>query len=250
MQEETLRNFLRKSGVPNYLTANLSTVEKIDKAVSWLNDKQPVKMGQLIATITDPRIYLDFPEYHEGLIKFLNLRLKFDGYELRKEGEFYPLRPLAREGLPASALQSALGNDDYQSVQAELERALAAVDSDPADAITAACSMVESVCKSILDQMGKPYPNKKDISGLSTELAKHLALSPAGNDIDTDMRRILQGLASTAMGVGELRTHAGDAHGRGLMSVQIEPMVARLAVNAAATLTAFYIEAWNQKQRS
>lgn len=248
LRQETLRKFLRESGVPSYLRADLSTLEKLDKAVSRLNDKQPAKMAEIIVTIADPRLHLDFPEYHEGLIKFLNLRLKFDGYVLRKEGEFYPLRPLERENLAISGLQSRLGSSDYQSVQDELERALAAVDSDPADAVTAACSMVESVCKSILDQMGKPYPSRQEVSRLSSEITKHLDLSPAGDDINNDMKRMLSGLASIATGIGALRTHAGDAHGRGLTSIQIEPVAARLAINTAATLAAFYIEAWSLQQ--
>ena len=226
----------------------ITTYDDVYEALCALNDRDPKAVRRAIHWVCDPRRYLDEPKYYQRLVGFLNRRLKFDGYQLRKEGEFYRLRPLERESIAISVLQSRLGSGDYQSVQAELERALAAVDSDPADAITAACSMVESVCKSILDQMGKPYPSRQEISRLSSEIAKYLYLSPAGDDINNDMKQMLSGLASIATGIGALRTHAGDAHGRGLTSILIEPIVARLAINAAATLTAFYIEAWNRQR--
>jgi hypothetical protein len=134
---------------------------------------------------------------------------------------------------------------DLESVQRDFERALA--EDDPEDAITAACSTVESVCKSLLDEMSKPRPNKQDIQGLVREVAKHLNLSPDRDDISGDVRQILGGLATVAGGIGALRTHAGDAHGRGKANKRVDVRIARLAVHAANTLSVFLIETWERR---
>jgi hypothetical protein len=44
--------------------------------------------------------------------------------------------------------------------------ALASAENDPEDAVTSACSVVESVCRSVLIELGLPLPQKKDIQGL------------------------------------------------------------------------------------
>ena len=87
----------------------------------------------------------------------------------------------------------------------------------PEDAVTAACSLIESVCRSILAELELPMPAKKDIDGLIKSVQEPLGLSPARSDfpteIEADVRQVLGGLTSVAKGIGALRTHAGDAHG-------------------------------------
>jgi hypothetical protein len=55
---------------------------------------------------------------------------------------------------------------DFDTVTRDLDRALASAKEDPEDAVTAACSTVESVCRSILIELNEPLPDKKDIKGL------------------------------------------------------------------------------------
>jgi Abortive infection C-terminus len=89
---------------------------------------------------------------------------------------------------------------------------------DPEDAVTAGSSIIESVCRSILIKLGVPLPDKKDIDGLMRAVQAPLGLSPGQRNIplkvERDVRQILGGLTSVAKGVGALRTHGGDAHGR------------------------------------
>ena len=88
--------------------------------------------------------------------------------------------------------------------------------------------------------------NNQDISGLVREVQRHLDLSPGQANIQQDVRQILGGLTSVAGGIGALRTHTGDAHGRGIGTVQASPRMARLAIHAASTLALFLIETWQQ----
>jgi hypothetical protein len=71
----------------------------------------------------------------------------------------------------------------------------------------------------------------------------HLCLWPQSAQ-SADMRQILGGLASIVNGVGDLRTHAGSAHGHGNQSYQLKVRHARLAVHAAHTVIGFVLETW------
>ena len=72
----------------------------------------------------------------------------------------------------------------FDTVQRDLSRALASIEADPEDAITAACSTIESVCRSILIELGEPLPAKKDVQGLFNAVKGPLGLSPDRGDLD------------------------------------------------------------------
>ncbi len=245
----SVADFLNVRGVDEKITNDLSRLENMHKALSSLNVEQPEFFVRLVQRTANWATYLDFPEQQQALVKYLNRRFERDGFALQKEGSYYRLRPLVSNSVAVAGLQSLLGSGGYQSVQRELERALPNVDTDPEDTITAAGSMVESACKIILDQMGKPYPKQQTLTDLSKAVADNLGLLPADDDNDKHVKQILQGLASIAQGTAALRNAVGDAHGRGMTRTVIEPRVARLAVNAASTLTAFYIETWEAQAK-
>jgi len=79
-----------------------------------------------------------------------------------------------------------------------------------------------------------------------------LGLSPGRTDLPTeiaaDVRQVLGGLTSVAKGIGALRTHGGDAHGRERGFRRIDARIAGMAINAAGSLTLFFIETWEQQQ--
>jgi len=56
------------------------------------------------------------------------------------------------------------------------------------------------------------------------------------------MMTILGGMTATLNGIGDLRTHAGSAHGHGRDHLELEPKHARLAVHAAHTVVTFVLE--------
>ncbi len=61
---------------------------------------------------------------------------------------------------------------NFDTVSRDLERALASAEKAPADAVTAACSTVESGCRSILIEFGDSLPDKKDIKALFGAIRK------------------------------------------------------------------------------
>lgn len=122
---------------------------------------------------------------------------------------------------------------------------------DPEDAITAACAIVESVCRSILVELDEKLPSDRSITTLYKHVAKKLGISPDRDDLPSEVaeesRRILGGLANTVAGIGQLRTRTGDAHGREHTVRRVDPRLARLAVGSAATLSQFLIETWQRR---
>ena len=231
---------------------NASRVPRVTEVLSRLNQTDPAQIVRVLEAVADPRDFLDTPDKHAAVVEYLNQRLSYDGYELRQVSRQLKLVAQQTGSIATQSFDDAISALDFDSVSQDLERALTQAESDPAGALTAACSTVESVCKCILDEMGKTYPARQDIRGLVTEVTKHLNLSPSRDDLPADcaadIKQILGGLASVTGGIGALRTHAGDAHGRGRTRVKVDGRIARLAIHAASTVSLFFIETWNRQK--
>ena len=153
-------------------------------------------------------------------------------------------------GGPSQSLGKILRNrDDLKSAEEEFDRTLAAVESDPATAVTAACSLLESILKIYIEEHQLRFPKKATIKPLWTVVSRHLGFDPA-EVADDDLKRILSGLSSVVDGIGALRTHTSSAHGRGKVRYRLKPRHARLAIHAANTLGTFIIESWDERRDS
>lgn len=147
---------------------------------------------------------------------------------------------------PTRTLRDLVRNRDLTSLNAELERALGSVESDPPAALTAACAIVESACKIYIEDAGLTLPKEQTVTPLWRIARDHLGLDPRRME-DADMARILGGLAAVVDGLGAIRTRASSAHGRGRKAYRVEARHARLAVNAAHTLVTFMLETWDAR---
>lgn len=156
---------------------------------------------------------------------------------------------LAGASLAAKTLADYLNAGDFASVEAEFDRALNQLESDPHAAITAASSIIEALCKTYIETFGLDMPANQSIAPVWRTVQTHLGLNIDATLRD-DQKRILQGLASIVDGVGSHRTHIGSAHGRGLNPPTIGVPEARLAVNAAHSLVIFVMELWHSQQPS
>jgi hypothetical protein len=118
---------------------------------------------------------------------------------------------------------------------------------DPPAGITAACALIETLCKVYIEDERLELPTKETIKDLWKIVSQHLGLNP-GTIVGQDLIRILSGLTSVIDGIGALRTHAGSAHGHGRATDILEPRHARLAIHAAHTLATFVIETWESRK--
>ena len=148
--------------------------------------------------------------------------------------------------IPTKSLEALIRERNLPEIEKEFQRALENVEADPATAVTAACAIVESTCKTYIAEEGLAMPADQSIQPLWKAVQAHLKLDPS-KYVDTELRQILGGLTSIVHGVGGLRTRRGSAHGQGPGGGAIEPRHARLAVHAAHTLVAFVLESWKPK---
>ena len=148
---------------------------------------------------------------------------------------------------PSLSLEQHIRNRDIESVNEEFHRALENIETEPRQAVLAACNILESVFKVYIESRDIEMPSKKDIKGTWAVVRKDLNFDPKIVE-DRDLQEILSGMASVVGGVGALRTHASTAHGRGKVSYRIEPRHARLAAHAAHTLALFVLESWDAKK--
>ena len=208
------------------------------------------KLTDVVVRVCQPDDYRGEPERQQTVINHLNRPLGRDGLEVVLIGGEPRLQERGRSGAVIGAVTAKAATIDFDTVDREVKRALESAETDPEDAITAACSIVESVCRSILVELQLPLPAKRDIDGLVKAVQEPLNLSPARSDLPTeiaaDVRQVLGGLTTTAKGIGALRTHAGDAHGRERGFRRVDARIARLAVHAASTLALFLIETWER----
>jgi hypothetical protein len=223
-----------------------------DRLLEINRGKEPEKvLPRIIEAAADPRDFIHEGERLQAVIDYLNGPLQFDGLELQHAGKIVRLVAAGGGSPVVQTLADVADTISFDTVQRDLARALASAQDDPEDAVTAACSTIESVCRSILIELGEPLPAKKDIKGLYNAVKRPLGLSPDRTDFNTeiaeDVRTILSGLSTIVGGIGSLRTHGGDAHGRERGFVRIDPRIARLAIHASSTLTLFLIETWQRK---
>ncbi|MGA8713389.1 MAG: abortive infection family protein [Roseiarcus sp.] len=185
------------------------------------------------------------------MVDYLNRYLVQDGLALQRRGQSMRLVAAGAHSQVTAELVDKAEVLDFDTVRRDLDRALESAEYDPEDAVTAACSTVESMCRSILLELGLPLPQRKDIGGLYRAVREPLGISPDrsyfAQEIVDDVRKVLSGLATAIEGIGALRTHAGDAHGRERGFKRIDARIARLAIHSASTVALFLLETWQQK---
>ncbi len=247
-----IEKFMRGCNVDFSINGGSRVPTLVDCLIGLNRGPEPEKtLSRIIESAADPRDFAHNPDRHNSVIDHLNRALRFDGYELQCHGSNIRLVVAGHSTPVVAALSGAAETISFDTVELDLGRALASVEADPEDAVTAACSTVESVCRSILVELKLPLPSKKDISGLFNAVKQPLGLSPNQSGLDpqiaSDVRTTLGGLATVIQGVGALRTHAGDAHGRERGHVRIDARIARLSIHAASTVALFLIETWQKK---
>ncbi len=194
------------------------------------------------------------PQKQQAVVAALNSALAPVGREVVLLADGPKVLPRGTTAPVAAALQAKAEALNLDTVQRDLRRALDQAESDPEDALTSACSLLESVCRTILDRLGKGMPRERNLRPLADATRDALGLGTARAGLPVliaqDVNQVLTGLTTTINGVASLRTHAGDAHGREAGHPRVDPRIARLGVNAAGTLALFLVETWQRRSAS
>jgi hypothetical protein len=136
---------------------------------------------------------------------------------------------------------------EQESVHAVWTRALERRNSDPEGAITLARTLLETVCKHILDAGGLQYDDATDLPKLYKLTAKYLNLAP-DQHTEQVFRQILGGCIAVVEGLGAVRNKLSDSHGKGRTGAKPSPRHAQLAVNLAGAMATFLVESYNARE--
>lgn len=147
----------------------------------------------------------------------------------------------ARHLVAEDSSEQVLTSFTAGSIRAHWQKAIGRQHQDPAGAITAARSLMESVCKHVLDELGADYDDRADLPKLYQLTAKALRLAPSQHT-ENLFRQILGGCTAVVEGLGSLRNRLGDAHGTGKRQVKPALRHARLASNLAGAVATYLIE--------
>lgn len=149
---------------------------------------------------------------------------------------------------PSISLQEAIHGRNMHAIDMEFNRALEHIHKEPKESVSAACNIVESVCKIYIADEGLPMPSKQDLQSVWKVVKEDLGMNPQTIE-DNDLRKILTGLFSIVDGIGAFRTHASTAHGAGRKSYKVLPRHARLAINSAHSLVLYILETWDDRKK-
>ena len=147
----------------------------------------------------------------------------------------------------SKSLKQLIRGRDFQAIDMEFDRALENANTDPREACSAACNILESLFKIMIQDESLAKPAKQDLKNLWKTVAEYLNFDPKKIE-DDDLRKILSGMNSVVDGIGALRTHASAAHGSGKQIYKLEPRHARLAIHSAHTLATFVLESWDKRR--
>ncbi len=132
------------------------------------------------------------------------------------------------------------------AIEDNLRRMLAAIDTDPRLAVSAARALVESTAKLVLNERRQTYAAGAKLPALVSAAQKALGLDAkdvggVGGGGDA-LRKILGSLTTLTQGLTELRNNVGVDHGRDSVPAWVQPRHARLAGGAAQVWCRLMIE--------
>ena len=133
-------------------------------------------------------------------------------------------------------------NSEY--IEKQVQIMLKMQKENPTEAIGKAREIIESVCKTILDNKKVQYD---DSTNLVKEVLKVINLLPKhiqdnSTKLSENIKRIISGLETISNNIFELRNNYGSGHGKSADFIGLQNRHAQLAVGSAITIINFL---WN-----
>ena len=144
----------------------------------------------------------------------------------------------------AGARSAILEGPIAEPIEQQIEAIENALDSVPDFAFDLSKTLVESVCKTVLADIGQPADPKWNAPKLLRETTNRLNLLPRNHPYPAKARdsveKTIRGMLQTIQGLCELRNSYGMAsHGRDVFSTRLDLRQATLAAQAADTIVSF-----------
>lgn len=230
-----------------------SLVEKYYQAINWSKWSEVRKVLTVYENVlvkleeqSEPNYLFANSEWANKKFQLLKKFVEKDGFQYR-EGKLIPIG----KNKSLQEIADTVASFDAPELHRQIERMQNAVEDDPSLAVGTAKELVETTCKTILEERGIPFDENEDIAKLVKETRRALGLVPdnipnsvKGAEI---IRRLLSNLGNIAQGLGELRNLYGTGHGKAGKSKGLSARHARLAVGAASTLVTFLFETHKER---
>jgi len=221
--------------------------------MAYLNDAAPTDKMKLIKDLFDyyeanfDGEFTPHEDSYFGDFKY--------SYNTEYAGYYRKCKDIANRvfGVSAPFLQTAkILKDKFSSdyLSAQIDLMIGMQSSNPTEAIGKAKELIESCCKTILDDNHIEWDKNWDVGKLTGETVKCLKLMPT--DIpDTapaanEMRALLGNLRAIATNLAALRNPYGSGHGKSASYKGLEERHAKLAVGSSITLVSFL---WDTHER-
>jgi hypothetical protein len=146
-------------------------------------------------------------------------------------------------------LDELLHNENYNSVRDAANRLNERLEADArtSDGVfTASRTLIETVCKTLLDLLDIEYDNDADLADISKQLLKSLDLHPS-TQTELSLKQMCQGAINMINGIGSIRNSHGDAHGTGQVAEQLPFHNAELSAYLTYAVTRYCIQAYEAK---
>jgi len=235
----------------NTITACATGTGKTEKADEENYEKTRTML------LRDPNTKKLLPEY----IETCRTAAQFWQFIKYDHGDYHERREFIWNSF--SKLISSLENDAPVPLDADITRTIAesaesyvndqwnkALErrhTDPEGAITTARSLIETVCKHILEKSGVSCDKTYDINKLYSLTARQLNLSPQDHEEEV-FKKILGSCMGIVEGLGSLRNSIGDAHGKTSRHIKPNERHAELAVNLAGSVSSFLIKTYEKNK--
>jgi len=201
-------------------------------------------LKQIIENSVDPRDLMGADIAVNEIIKSINDYLKFDGYELKKVGEFYKIHDAKGMVVEAETVQGL----SHEFIKEQIEKCQNKIDQgDFNGSITNARSLAEAVMIEIIEKhTGKEIKNDGKLDNLYKQVKKILNLTIDPKVLPPTIIQILSGLDSIVGGLAGLSNNSGDRHANKSNTMKHH---AKLAVNASMTLVDFLLDSMEYQKK-
>ncbi len=153
-----------------------------------------------------------------------------------------------------SSLKQVTTEFGLEYIDRQIKRMEDSIENDPDLAIGTAKELIESCCKTILNELKVTFNEKMlEVPQLAKLTLENLKLVPdsvdpkaRGSDI---IKKILGNVGAISHGMAELRNMYGTGHGKSGASSSLSPRHARLAVNSASTFVHFVFDTYMERPK-
>ncbi len=232
-------------GIPLCTTYHMSKGKSLVAYLSQASDKDRTKLLYDLFTYYEENMEYEFNKDYKDDLLWGNLISRYDD---RYAKLYSKCKAIINKlnGISVAVQNTAEDlkakfSSEYLSQQIDLMVSMQTT--NPTEAIGKAKELIESCCKTILDEMDIPWSKSDNVSQLTNKVLDALdllpsSIQPSEQGAET-IKAVLGNLKSIPSKLAELRNPYGSGHGKSASFVGLEERHAKLAVGCSITFVDF-----------